>query len=856
MTPERWQQIEQLYHAALTRAPVERAAFLALVCAADESLRHEVEVLLAANAEASGFLTLPALQCEAQQMAAETPPGLAIGQQLGHYKILAPIGAGGMGEVYLARDARLERQVAIKVLPAQFTRDAERLQRFLREAQAASALNHPNIITIHEIGQAAGALQFIVTEFIDGETLRQRLGGEKLPPAQALDLAVQMAGALKAAHACGIVHRDIKPENVMVRPDGLVKVLDFGLAKLTERRPTPPTDLVDTQALTAILARTEPGTVMGTPAYMSPEQARGLTVDARTDIFSLGIMLYEMLAGRRPFTGATISDVLVALLDREPPPLTELAPDVSAPLAASIARALVKDCAGRYQTMAEFLLELEHHKLRLGFEAELARSGSSDPTPKRPPKRPATNPAARRARKTIDALAVLPLVNASADPETEYLSDGLTESLINNLSRLPRLRVMARATVFRYKGRGELDPRTVGSELDVRAVLTGRVLHRGDQLIIKVELVSTDDGAQLWGEQYQRPFSDIFTLEDEMAREISANLRLRLSGAQKNRLAKPPSTNVAAYQLYLQGRHHLNKWTAEGFQKALEYLQQAVALDPHFALAYAGLSDVLSDLCTRGHVAAHEYFPKAKAAALRALALDDKLAEAHCTLAKALHYYDWDWPAAEREYKLALKLNPNRSIILIQYSMFLVCQERFVEALRMANRAQELDPLSAYVGLVRGWLLWLSQQDELCIQQGQKLVELEPSFYGGHWLIAVTYFQQGRYAEALPCYQQANSLGNTPQLKVGLARASAALGQPEQARQVIAELQHLSHVPSYYLGEIYAELNDLEQAFAWLERAYEERDSHLVIFKLDRCFDKLRGDPRYASLLRRIGLPA
>ncbi len=854
MTPERWQQIEQLYHAALEHATAERAAFLASACATDEALRQEVEVLLAADAEASGFLTLPALQREAQKMADEKPHGLVIGQQLGHYKILAPIGAGGMGEVYLARDARLERQVAIKVLPAQFTRDAERLQRFVREAQAASALNHPNIITIHEIGTAAGALQFIVTEFIDGQTLRQRLGGAKLPPMEALDLAVQMAGALKAAHACGIVHRDIKPENVMVRPDGLVKVLDFGLAKLTERRPTAHSADVDTQAPTEFLARTEPGTVMGTPAYMSPEQARGLEVDARTDIFSLGTMLYEMLAGCRPFTGATLSDLLVALLDREPPPLTQLAPDVPAPLAESVAKALVKDRAARYQTMAEFLLELERHKLRLGFEAELARSGSSASGP--PSTRRSAAPAARRARKTIDALAVLPLINVSADPEAEYLSDGLTESLINNLSRLPRLRVMARATIFRYKGRGELDPRTVGSELDVRAVLTGRVLHRGDQLIIKVELVSTDDGAQLWGEQYQRPFSDIFTLEDEMAREISANLRPRLSGAQKKRLAKPAATNAAAYQLYLQGRHHLNKWTAEGFQKALEYLQQAVAADPQFALAHAGLSDALSDLCTRGHVAAHEYFPKAKAAALRAVALDNTLAEAHCALAKALHYYDWNWPAAEREYKLALKLNPNHTLILIQYSMFLVGQERFAEALRTANRAQELDPLSSYVSLVRGWLLWLSQQDELCIQQGQKLVELEPGFYGGHWLIAVTYFQQGRYAEALPAYQQANSLGNTPQLKVGLARVSAALGQPEQAQQVIAELQRQPHVPSYYLAEIHAEMNDLEQAFAWLERAYEERDSHLVNLKLDRCFDKLRGDQRYASLVRRIGLPA
>jgi eukaryotic-like serine/threonine-protein kinase len=552
-----------------------------------------------------------------------------IGKTLSHYQVTEKLGAGGMGEVYLAQDTQLRRKVALKLLPAQFTKDEDRLHRFEQEAYAASALNHPNIITIHEIGQV-GDSHFIATEFIDGQTLRQQMTS-RLRLTEALDVVIQVASALTAAHAAGILHRDVKPENVMLRPDGLVKVLDFGLAKLAERS----SPRMGAEAPTAAQVDTDPGTVMGTAQYMSPEQARGLKVDGRTDIFSLGVVLYEMVAGRAPFEGATAADLIISIVEKEPAPLSRYAPDVRAELQRIVSKALRKDRETRYQTVKDLLIDLKSLREELEFEAKLERSGERNVTrgelvtpsggqagvaagelvvsteeagvvvrttssaeylvgEVRRHKGPVLLALAiliiagaaifysARGGKAIDSVAVLPFVNASADPDTEYLSDGITESLINSLSQVSRIKVIARSSVFRYKGR-ETDPRAVGRELGVQAVLTGRVMQRGDDLSISAELMDARDNSHIWGEQYHRKLADLLTVQQEITRDMSEKLRLKLSGEEQKRLTKSYTENAEAFQLYSKGRYYWNRQTEDGTKKAIECFQQAIDKDPNYA---------------------------------------------------------------------------------------------------------------------------------------------------------------------------------------------------------------------------------------------------------------------------------
>ncbi|HVS81531.1 MAG TPA: protein kinase, partial [Pyrinomonadaceae bacterium] len=632
---------------------------------------------------------------------------IASGTKLGRYEIRSQLGAGGMGEVYLALDSKLDRKVALKILPAEVAADRNRMSRFVQEAKAASALNHPNIITIYEIEQI-DSVNLIATEFIDGETLRERMRNPPMKLADVLDVATQIASALAAAHAAGIAHRDIKPENIMLRRDGIVKVLDFGLAKLTERLPP---ESVDMEAPTRAVVNTEPGMVMGTVIYMSPEQARGVDIDARTDIWSLGVVLYEMVAGCLPFVGSTSSEVLASILgDKETQPLARYSREVPAELERIVSKALRKNRDERYQTIKDLLLDLQSLKQELEFEAKLERStppdvsggaivtASGGQTISEDPESPSSQTAELstrrpRSRKAINSLAVLPLLNASADPDMEYLSDGITESLINNLSQLPKLRVMARATVFRYKGR-EVDPQEVGRELSVRAVLTGRVLQRENRLIIKVELVHTTDGSQLWGEQYNRQLADIFAVEEEIANEIAEKLRLKLSSREQKRMAKRYPENTEAYQLYLKGRYYWNKWTAEGTKRGIEYFQQAIAVDPSYALAYAGLADCYSSMTGQGlGLSPVEAFQRARAAAVKALTLDDTLAEAHTSLGLIKLNHDWDWSGAEREFKRAIELNPNYPTPYHWYSHYLIVMDLIEESLIMSERGLELDPL-------------------------------------------------------------------------------------------------------------------------------------------------------------------
>lgn len=791
-------------------------------------------------------------------------------QKIAHYRILEKLGAGGMGEVWLAEDARLGRKLALKTLPAKYTQDAARVARFEQEARAASALNHPNIVTIYDIGKH-DEVHFIACEFIEGRTLRlcQSLAGMHLR--EALDITIQIASALQAAHEAGITHRDIKPENIMVRPDGYVKVLDFGLAKLTEKS-ADKID-IDNEAATKLQARTDPGTVMGTASYMSPEQARGLVVDARSDIFSLGVVLYELLTGRLPFDGPTTSDVLAAILVAEPKPLGQFLLNPPAELEWNLGKALRKDREERYQTIKSFLSDLRHAKNRLDFEAELARlsqahlpSRSSEDiseaytaefTAENWQRLPAaTTPSEVRASssgKVIDSLAILPLLNAGNDAGTEYLSDGITESIINTLSQLPQLRVVPRSTVFRFKGQ-EVDPQQVGRELGVRAVLSGRVLQLGDSLIIKTELIDIAKQSQLWGEQYRRRVTDIFELQDEIAEEISEKLRLQLTGEEKQKLVKRYTDNTEAYQLYLKGRYYVHKRTPEWIRKGIEDFQQAIDLDPNYALAYAGLAEAYGFLASStGGQPPRDAYPMAKAAAAKALELDDTLGEAYCTMGFFHLLYDWDLTAAEHAYKRATELSPNFANAWDGYGFYFKATGQHEDAIRCCRRAQELEPLSLFMSLSLGWAYYFARAYDKALAQGRKVLEMDPNFGFAYWHAGMNYLQLRRYDDAINAFRKAVNLSGASVTFISyLGHAYGKAGKVREARQMLAQLESLAkrqYVSSYFLAVIQLGLGDLEQTFAYLEKAYEERAGSLAFARVEPMLDELRTLPRFSDLL-------
>ncbi len=904
MTPERFREVGRLYHAAVVLEAAARPRYLGEACAGDEALRAEVEALLSYDDE-SRFLDRPALEL-ATQILNEKPARSLAGQRVGHCQLLVLLGKGGMGEVWLAEDTQLGRQVAVKLLPDEFTTDAARVRRFTQEARAASALNHPNILTIHDIGTfvtTAATTHYIITEYIEGETLRERLrklSNAQLPLAVALDVTLQMAAALAAAHKAGIIHRDIKPENVMVREDGIVKVLDFGLAKLTERRSDGATERPGESSTAA-------GIVMGTPRYMSPEQARGEKVDARTDIFSLGVMLYEMIAGVPPFVGATTSEMIAAILRDEPLPLRTHAPATPAELQRIVDHALQKDRAARYQTMAEWLTDLKSLQRQLERqeegpdEANAELSGVTTARLAQPAHtaEPATDTAEQPGRTTkltafsdrlkhykwgiaialvllaavtlavyfgqretaIDSLAVLPFVNVGANPEAEYLSDGITDSLINGLSQLPNLKVMSRNSVFHYKGK-ETDAQQVGQSLGVRAVLLGKMTQRADDLLISAELVDVRDNSQLWSAQYNHKLADLLTVPSELARDIAQQLRLRLSGEDKQRLTKRGTENAEAYELYLKGHYYNNAQERENEEKALEYFQRALAKDPRFALPYAELAGLyvgMASIGTTYTIPPHEALQKAKEAAAKAIALDDTLAEAHLSLAEIARVFDWDWNTAEREYRRAIELTPNVAAPHHFYAHHLVGLGRFDEALAESLRALALDPLDVGMNFHLGWYYFYTRQYAQAAPQLQKTLSLDANHSGAHGILGLTYGQQGRYSEAVAEMRRMEELKGRD-MRGNLGRVYALAGQRNAAQKLLAELQEeAQHKPvsPYNIAIIYASLGEQEQAFAWLEKAIAERDGNLTDpgLKVDVIFEQLHADVRFAALLRRMGLP-
>jgi serine/threonine-protein kinase len=891
MKKDGWNKAKQVFSGAIKVEPEKRSTYLDEACADDSELRREVESLLDSLEDAGSFMESPAVG-EVAEMIRESIT-LEKGKYLGHYEIIKQIGAGGMGEVYLAKDTKLDRHVAIKILNERLSRDESNLRRFIQEAKAASALNHPNILVIHEIGESETS-NYIVSEFIQGKTLRDDFEQSLPNLPKALDISIQIASALCTAHEAHIVHRDIKPENIMLRPDGFVKILDFGLAKLIEQK------AVGFEASTVKQNQTAKGVVMGTVKYLSPEQAKGEIVDARTDIFSFGVVLYEMIAGRTPFAGESMSETFANLINAEPPPLARFSSNTPDELNRIVGKTLRKKRDERYQTMKDLLTDLKSLRENLAFDERLENSNPANDNKATTLLRATTGEANNltdnannhntgqiklnkplaalvsavllfsmiglgyyyyNSKKTVSSakakksLAVLPFVNIGNDPNAEYLSDGITESVINNLSRLSGLRVMSRNSAFRFK-RDQSNVKNIAEQLGVETLVTGDIKQLGDKLVINVRLIDASDDSQIWGNQYVKSSADIISAQNEIAQAVATNLRGKLTDSEQQQLAKSPTENVEAYQLYQRGRFHVFKLTPPEIQAGIINFQQAIDLDPNYALAYAGLSDAYRALALGSEMPPQEFLPKSLAAAAKAIEIDENLSEGHTALGMSSFWGEWNWKVAEKQYKIALELDPNEVNAHIFYAHFLSNTGRHDEALAEIKRARELDPLFPFIGALEGQFLNHAGRTDEALDRLKKTFELAPNFWMPHLFASSVYSEKGMYAEAVAEARKAKEFAPAQTVSDAFeGYALAKWGKRDDAKGLLNELLKLSStrfVPADHIALIYNGLGETEKALDWLDKGYEQKDPKMAFLKVEPKWNNLRSEPRFIDLMKRM----
>lgn len=895
MAQAQWQKVKDIFNEAMRQKPNERQQFINQACGDDQTLLMEVESLVSSLGQAESFLETPALGEVADSF--DESNTLKEGFSFGHYEIIKQIGTGGMGEVYLAQDKKLDRKVAVKILNEKFSRDESNLQRFIREAKAASSLNHPNILVIHEIGETDEA-HYIVSEYIEGQTLREVFKAKDLELKDVLEISMQVANALSAAHHAHLIHRDIKPENIMLRPDGFVKILDFGLAKLVAAQSAGfVEDSIVKQNDTA------KGVIMGTVNYMSPEQAKSERVDARTDIFSLGALVYEMIAGHTPFAGDSVSETFANLINQEPQPLSRYAANVPHELQRIVSRMLCKNKDERYQSMKELLADLIDLKENLTFEEKLQRTHSPNDDHATAILQATTGEAKRRTAETSNHLtqkigrqkfltafalmvllvggtgfgyyflfaeksasvangkktiAVLPFVNASQEADAEYLSDGITENVINNLSQLSGLKVMAKNSVFRYKGK-QIEIKKVADELGVQILVMGSIKQVGDKIVINVSLIDPNDGSQIWGKQFVKNSSDVIATQNEIAQAVAQNLRLNLTEAEKQQLARRPTENVEAYQLYLKGRFFGQLSTPDGIIKSIEFCRQAIEKDPNFALAY-------SDMGMR-HLSLGIYFapphvmmPKARDYANKALEIDNTLSDPHIVLGTIALLYDWNWDKAREELTVGNYVNLKSFETFNCAAHVLQVTGRASEAADSLHRALENDPLSISLNTELGCNSYYARQYDESISQYREALIIEPRNFMALYGLARSLNHQKQYQGAINEIEKAKAfMPLLPPIAIAeTGYAYAKMGNREEAEKQLKALSDASkqiYVDPFFMATIYLGLDDKDQTFVWVEKAYEARSSLMPTIINDIKWDELRGDARFQNLLGRIGAP-
>jgi eukaryotic-like serine/threonine-protein kinase len=852
---DRWRRVEALFHEAGALVPAERAAFLKDACGGDTQLESDVNALLAVVSEAEGFLETNAVSV----VPADGPTGTLAGQQIGPYAVKALVGAGGMGEVYRATDTRLGRDVAMKVVHGSASADPARLRRFEQEARAAAALNHPNILAVFDVGTHEG-VPYLISELLEGTTLRQLLDDGMLPAEHTRNYATQIASGLAAAHDKKIVHRDVKPANVFVTSDGRVKLLDFGVVKLTERDRFPG----------ARLESTAPGVLVGTAAYMSPEQVRGDAVDHRSDVFSFGAVLYEMVTGSPAFERRTAADTLSAVLNEEPSyecadgtPATGRAIDVARRCLDKAPHARFQSCRDLVSALASDAPGVTPHSpagsrralvgaalamlliAALGLTAWLA----------------GRSPLATGA-SNIHSLAVLPLRVISHTPDDDSLADSMTEALITNLAKISALRVVSRPSVMRYKDTQKTLPQ-IGRELGVDAIVAGSIEREGLRVRISAQLIHAATDGHLWADTYDRDMRNVLLLQDEVARTVAREIRVTLTPEERSRLASARPVDPEAYQAYVKGRYFWDKRTEVSINRSIEYFKQAIDRDPSYAAAYSGLADAYVSLGFSfdvGSLPPHEAIPKAKAAAMRALALDDALAEAHNSLGHMKLHYDWDWPGAETEFRRSLELNPGYAQSHHWYSHFLAASGRLEDSIAEGKRAQELDLLSPTMNLHVGWNALFARRYDEALGEFAKTLELQRDYGLAHSYRGLTFEQQGKYAEALEeLHKSARLLEGNVVVAAAIGRVHALAGNRSEARRVLADLRQEStrrFINPFEIALIHVGLGDVDASFEWLETAYRSRSDLLVYLNVDPRLDRVRGDPRFKDLVARVGIPA